>query len=246
MTVVLVHGVPDTPHLWDPMREHLGREDVIAPNLPGFAAPIPDGFDAGMNAYAEWLIGVISHAVNEAGRPVDVVGHDWGGLITLRAASLRPELFRSWAVGGVSIDEEYVWHDVAQLWQTPGVGEELMAGATPELLSEGLQDARVPKHHADEVAARGDDLMKDCILKLYRSAVNIGKDWSGEVERLPKRGLVIWGEHDPYAEPRFGKRLASRSGARFHLFEGCGHWWPYERPQETARLLEAHWEAVAA
>ena len=36
MPAFLVHGVPDTHHLWDGVRKHLSRSDIIAPDMPGF------------------------------------------------------------------------------------------------------------------------------------------------------------------------------------------------------------------
>ena len=38
-------------------------------------------------------------ALHDRGGPVHLVGHDWGCLLALRAASLRPELLRSVAAG---------------------------------------------------------------------------------------------------------------------------------------------------
>ena len=37
MPAVLVHGVPDTTQLWDGVRAHLSRTDIVTPALPGFA-----------------------------------------------------------------------------------------------------------------------------------------------------------------------------------------------------------------
>lgn len=241
MPAVLVHGVPDTHHMWDAVRAALARADVITPRLPGFAAPAPANFDFGMDAYAAWLIG----AIETVGEPVDLVGHDWGGLLSLRVACLRPDLVRAWAIGGVAIDETYVWHEVAQLWQTPGVGEELMAGTDATALAAALVEARMPAADAQAAAGRADDAMKAAILALYRSAVDIGAAWSGALDQLSPHGLVLWGEHDPYAAPAFGERLAARSGATFHLFKDCGHWWPLKRPADTARALEALWASVS-
>ena len=53
MTAVLVHGVPDTFHVWDAVRSHLSRTDVETPALPGFGCPVPDGFDCSKEAYAD-------------------------------------------------------------------------------------------------------------------------------------------------------------------------------------------------
>jgi pimeloyl-ACP methyl ester carboxylesterase len=55
MTVVLVHGNPETEALWGPLIEALGREDVVCLSPPGFGAPLPDGFSATYLAYRDWL-----------------------------------------------------------------------------------------------------------------------------------------------------------------------------------------------
>ena len=104
MTAVFVHGVPDTHRVWTPVLARLARRDVIALSLPGFGVPVPDGFAATKEAYAAWLIGEIE----QLGEPVDIVGHDWGAILALRAVSLRDDLIRSWAAGGGPLDSEYV------------------------------------------------------------------------------------------------------------------------------------------
>ena len=46
VTVVFVHGVPETAAIWDPLIAALGRDDVVALSPPGFGAPVPEGFEA--------------------------------------------------------------------------------------------------------------------------------------------------------------------------------------------------------
>ena len=87
--VVFVHGVPETHHLWNGVREALGRNDTIAVACPGFGTPRPAGFAATKEAYVDWLVAELE----KIGEPVDLVGHDWGGAFTLRIASIRPDLF---------------------------------------------------------------------------------------------------------------------------------------------------------
>ena len=122
--VVLVHGVPDTSRLWSALRAELGREDVVALDLPGFGVPLPAGFAAGADDYAAWIV----ERLARVGEPVDLVGHDWGSILAQRVAALRPDLVRTLACGSGPVDAEYVWHETAQLWQTPGIGEQLMEG----------------------------------------------------------------------------------------------------------------------
>ena len=49
----------------------------------------------------------------------------------MRAATRRPDLVRRMVtdIAGTG-DPEYVWHDMAQLWQTPGEGEAFVEGMT--------------------------------------------------------------------------------------------------------------------
>jgi pimeloyl-ACP methyl ester carboxylesterase len=63
--------------------------------LPGFGRPAPEGFDATKEAYVSWLLAELP---TQSG-PVDIVGHDWGALLVVRAVSLEPRRVRSWAVG---------------------------------------------------------------------------------------------------------------------------------------------------
>ena len=237
MAVVLVHGVPDTYRLWDKLRSHLTRRDVVTPALPGFGCAVPPGFSATKEAYVDWLIGELERT----GEPADLVGHDWGSLLVQRVVSLRPDLVRTWACGDGPVDREYVWHDMAQQWQTPEVGEAIMVAMTPEVLAAGLPAAGLSPDDARAVASHVDDLMKDCILRLYRSAVRVGEEWEDDVARITRPALIVWGADDPYVTPRFAERLASRVGGELIVFEGCGHWWPHERPAETAAALEAFW-----
>lgn len=237
MTAVLVHGVPDTARLWDQVVAALGSGlgEVRTPSLPGFAAaPLAGG--SSKEAYVEWLVAELE----AVGEPVDLVGHDWGSLLVQRVASLRPELVRTLACGGAAVDAGYPWHDTAVAWQTPEVGEQVMAAMTPDALAEGLAGAGIPD--APAVAGRVDATMKASILELYRSAVHVGQEWQPELDAVAGRFpvLVLWGSGDPYVPPAYGEALADRLGGRSVVLD-CGHWWPSERPDEVAAKLVAHW-----
>jgi pimeloyl-ACP methyl ester carboxylesterase len=194
----------------------------------------------GHEGYVAWLV----EQVAARGEPVDLVGHDWGAILVLRAACLRPDLVRSWAAGAGPLDAEYVWHKTAQLWQTPGVGEHVMTKFTAAAVAKGLAAEGVPPDDARETASRVDDTMKGGILRLYRSAITVGAEWGADLGRLTAPGLILWGELDPYAAPTWGERLAGRTGARFGALPGCRHWWPLERSAEVAAQLTRHWEGL--
>ncbi len=247
MTVVLLHGNPETPAIWAPLLAELGRSDVTTPQLPGFGCEVPQGFGATKEEYADWLAGVLAGIVAEHG-PIDFVGHDWGGGIGMRVVSQRPELFRTWACDVLGLfHPDYVWHDFAQIWQTPGAGEEYFANtlATPVADRAALLAAiGIPEPTATVLAEAGDELMGRCVLALYRSAAQPAmNDWGahlGPAATVP--GLAIIAPNDPFVSGEdLGAKVADHMGASRHVLEGQGHWWMLGDPVAGAAMLHQFW-----
>lgn len=240
---VFVHGVPDTPHLWTPLIEALGlgHKDHVAPALPGFGVPFPDGFSPDKDAYAAWLVGELE-ALAAGHGPVELVGHDWGAILSLRVASLRPELVRSWAISGALLDAKYDGHRIAKIWNTPLVGELFMALAAPSVMVRTSGLLGMPKPIARVERPYWDSRMKSAILGLYRSAdaLRIRGPWIDGLARLPTRGAVIWGRKDPYIPLATAERFAAERGARMATLD-AGHWVVSEKPQAFAKELERFW-----
>jgi len=241
MPIVFVHGVPDTERVWQPIFERINRKDAIALSLPGFACAVPDGFQATKEEYVGWLTATLERLP----QPIDLVGHDWGSLLVVRIASIRSDLVRSWVGGGAPTSSDYVWHRAAQLWQTPEVGEKMVAAFDEPTARRFLVENGVPDAQAAETARHIDPLMKDCILRLYRSAKNVFKEWEPELANVQAPGLVLWGENDPFAEPHFADQMGAKTQARVARLAGCGHWWQCQKPDETAAELTRHWRAHA-
>ena len=237
MPAVLVHGVPDTAELWAPIRERLTRSDVVCPRLPGFAAPVPDGFTCTKDAYAAWLVGELE----AIGEPVDLVGHDWGSLLTQRVATTRPDLVRTWVLADGAVSPAFAWHELATQWQTPEVGEQIMELMTPDAVAAALRDAAHPD--PDGAAARIDDAMKRAVLALYRSAVDIGAEWSPPPGGAGRPARVFWGARDEYGPPAYGRAAAELADAPY-LELDAGHWSIIERPDEVVPVLEQFWRAA--
>jgi pimeloyl-ACP methyl ester carboxylesterase len=236
MTKMLVHGVPDTFRIWDDVRKHLTSTDVVALALPGFDATLPPGFSATKEEYVDWIIAEIE----KTGSPVDLVGHDWGCIMVARVASLRPDLIRTWAAGSGPVSASYEWHPWAEIWQTDGEGEKWMADLKPDEFATTLQEFGVPVDKAIETAGHMDVTLKDCILRLYRSAVHVGAEWEPGLAEVTSPGLVFWGVDDPACPIEFGDQMATATKAEL-LRLNCGHWTLVQRPQEIAVALEVFW-----
>jgi pimeloyl-ACP methyl ester carboxylesterase len=236
MPAVFVHGVPDTAAFWAPVLAELTRDDKVALALPGFGCPVPDGFGATKEEYVAW----IEQQLRDIGEPVDLVGHDWGSLLTERIALTQPELLRSFTMANGAVTDAFTWHDLAVQWQTPEVGEQIMELMSGEVAVAAISDLGHPD--AEAAIAAVDDTMKRCILALYRSAVDIAREWApkGPVQ-CP--GLYVGGATDPYAQPATAERFAAATGAQVVELD-AGHWAPAERPREMAAALESFWAGV--
>lgn len=240
MPVVLVHGNPETAAIWDEMRKHLGREDVIALSPPGFGSPVPEGFGATSDEYVAWLVAELK----KIDGPIDLVGHDWGGGHVARVAIEHPELIRSWVtdIAGC-FDPEYVWHDMAQVWQTPTAGEAAvagMAGAPLEGRTAQFESLGMSKAAAATTAAAVNDDMARCILALYRSAAQPKmSEWGATIGKAKaKPGLVIIATEDHYTGGEvLARRSAEQAGAKVTVLDGLGHWWMCQDPKRGAEAL---------
>jgi pimeloyl-ACP methyl ester carboxylesterase len=249
MPAVFVNGNPENAAIWGPLLAELDRTDVVRLSPPGFGAPIPDGFDCTAPSYRTWL----SAELEAVGEPVDLVGHDVGGSIVVGIAMTRPDLLRSWVSDSLGVfDPDYVWHDLARGWQTPGVGEKSVAeflGGTLEERTERMVALGMPRPVAAELATSQGPEMGRAILALYRSniqpaLIEVGKHLPAAAQRP---GLAIVGTEDHFVgSTEMRLRSAGRAGARAEVLDGLGHWWMVQDPARSARALTSFWAETAA
>ena len=218
MPAVFVHGVPETPAIWDALRAKLQRDDVIALQLPGFGCPRPTGFGATKEEYVAWLVGELEPIAPQG--PIDLVGHDWGGGFVVRARQ-HPRRSRALVGDATSAglgDVDFEWHDFAKIWQTPGDGEEFYAQNLAQPGRGARRGLRACSAFRTTPRSRSnrplDQTMADCILTLYRSAIERRQ---GMGARLPRhrraRARVVLPSDDPFlaADVSRNERAAQRA-----------------------------------
>jgi len=250
MTIVFVHGVPVTAAVWTPLLNELSKvnhDDVVRLSPPGFGAVLPANFGATIDDYRSWLVDELS----QFDAPVDLVGHDWGGGHVLAVAMARPDLLRSWVsdtIGG--FEPDFIWHPLAQIWQTPGDGERSIeatfAGDADERAAR-MVEWGIPEPTAGEVALGQGAEMGNAILALYRSAVQPTLSERGR--NLPaaaaRPGLVpIPTEDFLVGSVASRHRAAERAGARAVELDGLGHWWMLQDPARAAHMLSEFWNSL--
>jgi pimeloyl-ACP methyl ester carboxylesterase len=225
MTIVLVHGNPETEAIWDDLVPHLRFDEVVRLSPPGFGCAIPPGFECSTDAYRDWLAGELGKLT----QPIDIVGHDWGGGHVMRIAMERPDLIRSWTSDILGcFDADYVWHDMAQAWQTADVGEQAVAqmASTPaETRAQRFESLGMTSAIARKIAAGANREVGQAILALYRSAAqpvmhDLGAGLPRAAQTRPGtysdgRSLLRWGDtRATFCRTRRGKgRSLGRGGS---------------------------------
>ena len=129
-------------------------------------------------AYAAWLADQLAAMTG----PIDLVAHDWGAHLAIRAVSAYDVPVRSWACDVAEAwHPDFVWHEGAQVIQSEHGREFLTAlRSSPDMVAGFLEPRGI---NADVMAETGktvDEVMTDTMYLLYRDATpnfHAYKDW---------------------------------------------------------------------
>ncbi|WP_433802248.1 alpha/beta fold hydrolase [Actinomycetospora sp. CA-084318] len=244
--LVLVHGNPESAAVWGPLIGELGRADAVVLSPPGFGVPAPQGVDRSPAGYRDWLASQLELFRD----PVDLVGHDWGGIHVAALAMSRPDLIRSWASDALGVyAPDYTWHPRAQVWQQEGPGEESVRQLWGGDLQQRLAVASalgMTGRMAERVAAGMDPEMGRAVLALLRAARQPTMAEAGKLlpdaARRPGLALIALDDVEQASGTVEQHEWAAReAGARIARLEGVGHWWPEQTSAPVAAALTTFW-----
>ncbi|MXP23604.1 SDR family oxidoreductase [Gordonia sp. HNM0687] len=259
-TVLLVHGWPDTHHLWTHVAPALARDfHVVAYDCRGFGeSDRPEG-DAAyrLDALADDLFAV-GEAVSPE-RPIHVVGHDWGSVqaweaVTQPGAESRIASFVS--VSGPNLDQLGAWARKSLSRPTPRHVKDVLAQAGSSAYTVFFQLPVVPRLffgvagsptlwreflHLIEGTPRanvivGDTLRADMIsgLRLYRANIRAKlADPRTRPTSVPTLELV--NERDIALRPAIFDDTHRYTQRLWRRSTPTGHWLPYTNPDHLVR-----------
>ena len=241
-TLVCLHGWPESSYMFTAVLEAAAVAGwrALAPDLPGYGDSEPD-------APATWprMVQAVERfrAALDVG-PVALCLHDWGGLIGLRWACDHPEAVRALVISDTGFFSDGKWHGLADVLRTPGEGEKLADGMTPEGLagalravSRGVDDAALAEYwRAFTTPER-----RAGQLELYRSGEFSDLiPYEGQLAALGVPTLLLWGADDPFAPVAGAHRFAAEiPHAQLQIIEGAGHFVYDDEPGPTSAAVAA-------
>ncbi len=232
--LLFLHGFEghpgDAPFLCDLAQRH----QVIAPEMPGFSGSMQGAGE--LQDIVDYALFYRRFITEEVGGPVDLIGHDLGGMLAAEVAAFSPHLVRRL----VLVDAYGLWldeHEIPDVFvQTPAALRELL-WAQPEQ-AEAVEQRPTSGEEVDPAT----------------QALNVQQDraiaakflWAVPERGLAKRlryveapTLLVWGERDrlipaAYAQA-FQRQLAHAETA---VIPGAGHLPMLEQPEAFLSAVE--------
>ena len=244
--VVLLHGFPQRASSWDgaaPLLHAAGLR-TLAPDQRGYS---PGARPTRRRDYTlDRLAGDVEALVTAVGRPVHLVGHDWGAAVAWLVAARRPDLVRSLVALSVPHPGAMVAAGRRQwrlswymgLFMLPRVPERQLPSprGLGALRAGGMTDAML-RTFLTEVVADG---ALPGALAWYRAIPLAAPRLRRERVSVPT--TMVWSDGD-VAIARATAELAGRwVDARYDFvaLPGVSHWIPDEAPQAVADAVLAH------
>ena len=243
--VVLLHGFPERATVWRhvaPMLHERGLRTY---------APDQRGYSPRARPPRRWhyrvqdLVGDVVALIDEIGRPVHLVGHDWGAAVGWGTAARHPNKVRTYTAVSVPHPSAFTrallttkqarrsWYMLA--FQVPWVPES-RAEDFPDALRRAGMTAEDAERFRKEILEYG---AFSPALMWYRAIpFSDPRSWAPKV-RVPS--AFVWSDRD-IAVGRHGGRLNPRfvDAPYQHVeLQGVSHWIPTQAPEPLADAILA-------
>jgi pimeloyl-ACP methyl ester carboxylesterase len=248
--ILLLHGFATSSYTWRAIMPELAKAHrVIALDLRGFGAsdkPLDDHY-----AIEDQAAAVAAFIEQENLRDLTIIGHSFGGGVTLTLA-LKAGQERPPRVRNIVLVDTIAYRQPIpiffKLLQVPVVGDAAMTLVPPEVQAgQGLRLAYYDREKisAQDVAEYANTLYSPAAKHaLTKTVERMMPDNIDEIasryKTIKAPTLIVWCEQDKVVPLLLGLRLHEEMrSSEFTLFTHCGHMPQEEKPEDTARAIQA-------
>ena len=239
-TIVLLHGITASMHWWTPAERLMAPNfHVVSIDLLGHGGSEKPGSGYSMPNQAR----LVSQALDQLGvKRAIVAGHSLGGVVATALVEQDPT-----RVNGVVIVDSPPNKDAAELpflarlGFVPVLGEAIQRVVPDGVVKDNLAKAFAPGFDVP------DQFVKD-FRKMTYTSYDHSHDASGDfnqqravADRLAKARkplLVIFGSEDDLVDPKTASEYSKVPGSSVTLVPNAGHTPMFEKPAQTAALIQ--------
>lgn len=251
--VLLLHGFPETSHMWIGLMERLAAEGYrcLAPDQRGYSPGArPEGIEH--YRYIDIASDALAIADSWGAERFHLVGHDWGATCGWAVLALHPERVISWtalsiphqAAFGRAIREDPDQQTRSQyvtFFQQPGVAESLFSAND----FEGLKRiwAKIPEEGVREyLSVLSQPGALTAAINWYRGSRGFDfEDPDVTFSPVSTPTLMIWGNQDAYIGRTATQDASAYMKGPYEFVElEAGHWLVQEQPEVVGAKLLAH------
>ena len=200
---------------------------ALAPDLPGFGASPPPADVVGAEGYAE----LVSPILSEFDRPPVLVGHSFGGRISVCLAARFPE-----RIGPVILTGAPVVRIAPS--RPPKLSYRIIRSLNNVgiVSDERMEKLRKQSGSADYRSATG--VMRDILVKV------VNESYEPQLRDMQSQVLLLWGDSDGEVPVSVARTTAEIIGAtgdepELRVLEGVGHHVPVEAPEELRKAIDS-------
>ena len=234
--VLCIHGLGGSSNNWTPVLPALAGFKVIRPDLPGSARSALPVERLSIESYVESLAALLTALNVES---VHIAAHSLGTIVAQHFTLRHPSRVKSLALfGPFQAPPDAGRPGIltrAALARSGLAGMQEIADAIVKAATSAETKAQQPA----VLALVRESVMRQSPEGYAQSCEALAAAQAAAIDGIHVPTLLVTGDQDGVAPAANVATMADRiPGARHVVFEGCGHWTTFEKPQACALELQ--------
>ncbi len=234
--ILVLHGWGGSSDSWLEVQDILSKQNytILVLDFPGFGKSVPPNSPWSVGDYMEFLysfIGEVEKKEKEFKSPFFLLGHSFGGRISIKFCLKYPEKIKKFILcDSAGIRQNYDFKGFL-IFLIAKIGNALFTPKIMVRFKDGVRNLFYKLiRNRDYVKAKG--VMRETIQKV------LAEDLFPEIQVINHETLIIWGEKDKMVPLKYGRILNKNiKGSKLEVIKGIGHSPHLECPEKLAKLM---------